>query len=267
MTRTLPMPAQLPPDIKLMNLVTLVCGLAFAGMAVAVMVSWLMRQSLFSLSAITVYGDVTHNNALTLRANVSPRLTGNFFTVDLVQTRKVFESAPWVRQAVVQRQFPDRLKVVLQEHRAEAFWGPEGDTRLLNTFGEVFEANQDEVEAVDLPQLNGPSGQAPLVLDGYRKLAPRFEKLDTLLERLELTSQGSWRAKLDNGAQLELGQGSVEEIDARTQRFLSTLTQVSSRYGRNLESADLRYSNGYALKLRGVTTVSASDKEDKKVKR
>jgi cell division protein FtsQ len=261
------MPAQMPPDIKLMNLVTLLCGLAFAVMALAVMVTWLMRQSLFNLSAITVQGDMTHNNALTLRANVAPRLTGNFFTVDLTQTRTVFESVPWVRQAVVQRQFPDRLKVVLQEHRAEAFWGPEGDTRLLNNFGEVFEANQDEVEAVDLPQLNGPAGQAPLVLDGYRKLAPHFEKIDALLERLELTSQGSWRARLDNGAELELGQGSVDEIDARTQRFLGTLTQVSSRYGRDLESADLRYSNGYAIKLRGVTTTVAGDKEDKKAKR
>ncbi len=267
MTRALPMPPQMSPDIKLMNLMTLLCGLAFAVMALAVMVTWLMRQSLFNLSAITVQGDMTHNNALTLRANVAPRLTGNFFTVDLTQTRTVFESAPWVRQAVVQRQFPDRLKVVLQEHRAEAFWGPEGDTRLLNNFGEVFEANQDEVEAVDLPQLNGPAGQAPLVLDGYRKLAPHFEKIDALLERLELTSQGSWRARLDNGADLELGQGSVDEIDARTQRFLGTLTQVSSRYGRDLESADLRYSNGYAIKLRGVTTTVAGDKEDKKAKR
>lgn len=267
MTRALPMPVPMPPDIKLMNLVTLLCSLAFAVMAVAVMVSWLMRQSLFSLSVITVQGDVTHNNALTLRANVAPRLTGNFFTVDLAQTRTVFESAPWVRQAVVLRQFPDRLKVVLEEHRAEAFWGPEGDTRLLNNFGEVFEANQDEVESVDLPQLNGPAGQAPLVLSGYRKLAPRFEKIDAVLERLELTSQGSWRAKLDSDAELELGQGSVDDIDARTQRFLSTLTQVSSRYGRDLESADLRYSNGYALKLRGVTTVTASEKDDKKVKR
>lgn len=267
MTRAMPMRAPLPPDIKLMNGVALVCGLAFFAMTLAVLVSWLMRQSLFNLSAISVQGDMTHNNAVTLRANVAPRLTGNFFTVDLAKTRAVFESAPWVRQAVVQRQFPDRLKVVLQEHRAEAFWGPEGETRLLNNFGEIFEANQDEVEAADLPQLNGPAGQAPVVLQGYRQLAPYFEKLDTLLERLELTHQGGWRARLDSGAELELGQGSVEDITARTQRFISTLTQVSSKYGRHLESADLRYSNGYAIKLRGVTTTTTSDKEDKKVKR
>ncbi|RUP35749.1 MAG: cell division protein FtsQ, partial [Curvibacter sp.] len=43
-------------------------------------------------------------------------------------------------------------------------------------------------------------------------------------------------------------------------RFVATLTQVTSRYGRrptSLESADLRHTEGYALRLRGVTTVSA----------
>lgn len=261
------LPASLPPDIRLMNAVSAVFCLIFAAMVLALLVAWLMRQPLFSLSAISVQGDVAHNNAVTLRANVAPRLVGNFFTVNLSQTRAVFESVPWVRKATVQRQFPDRLKVVLQEHQAVAYWGPEGDTRLVNTFGEVFEANQAEVESEDLPQLNGPQGQVPLVLQGYRMLAPQFEKLDLQLQRLELTGQGSWRARLDSGALLELGHGPLDALDARTQRFIATLTQASSRYGRNLESADLRYSNGYALKLRGVTTLNPGDKEDKKVKR
>ena len=57
-------------------------------------------------------------------------------------------------------------------------------------------------------------------------------------------------------------------IPARAdQRFVATLTQVASKFGRNLESADLRYSNGYALKLKGVTTLDPGDKNDKSVKR
>jgi cell division protein FtsQ len=45
------------------------------------------------------------------------------------------------------------------------------------------------------------------------------------------------------------------------QRFLGTLTQVASRYGRRpdaLVSADLRYGDGYAVRLRGVGTVEAA---------
>ncbi len=250
-----------------MNAVSTAFSWVFVLMLMALAMSWLQRLPLFKLSAIAVQGDVAHNNAVTLRANVTPRLAGNFFTVNLAQTRAVFESVPWVRKATVQRQFPDRLKVVLQEHQAVAYWGPEGDTRLVNSFGEVFEANQAEVEAVDLPQLNGPAGQALLVLQAYRMVSAQFDKLDMTIERLELTGQGSWRARFDNGATIEMGHGSPDDIESRTQRFMATLSQVSSRYGRDLESADLRYSNGYALKLKGVTTLNPGDKDDKKVKR
>ena len=43
-----------------------------------------------------------------------------------------------------------------------------------------------------------------------------------------------------------------------TQTLTQTLTQVASRYGRRvsaMESADLRHDNGYALRLRGVSTL------------
>jgi cell division protein FtsQ len=256
-----------PVDVKLMNATSLVLALAFAGMLGMFLVSWLLQQNLFRLSAIKVRGDLAHNNAVTLRANVVPRLTGNFFTVDLAGARSAFEAVPWVRKAVVQREFPNRLKVVLQEHQAIALWGQDGEARLVNSYGEVFEANQGDVESDDLPLLNGPAGQAGLVLQAYRVLAPVFEKLDARLEQLELTGRGSWRARLDDGAMLELGQGSVEELQSRARRFTATLTQVSSKFGRQLESADLRYSNGYALKLRGVTTTALGGTDDRKAKR
>jgi cell division protein FtsQ len=45
----------------------------------------------------------------------------------------------------------------------------------------------------------------------------------------------------------------------RTQRFIRTLGQITPHYQRSaeaLEYADLRYPDGYALRLRGVSTVS-----------
>ena len=59
----------------------------------------------------------------------------------------------------------------------------------------------------------------------------------------------------------------MAQVQARAQRFIDTVTQVSSRFGRDVESADLRYASGYALKLRGVTTGDIGDKDDKKKKR
>lgn len=170
-----------------------------------------------------------------------------------------------VRKAVVRREFPNRLRVLLEEHQTVAYWGLESESRLLNNFGEVFEANVGEVDQDVLPRLNGPDGQAPKVLAMYETLNPYFAAMDMGIEQLEMTVRGGWRARLASGASLELGGGTAEELIGRTQRFLKTLTQVVSRYGRTqdaLEAADLRHEDGYAIRLRGVTTV-ATDKTKK----
>jgi len=253
-------PLATPFDVKLMNVTASALFLAFALMVVAAGAGWASRHAGVGISGITVSGEVTHNNAVTLRANVAPRLSGTFLTMDLAAARLAFEAVPWVRQAVVRREFPNRLKVLLQEHQAVAYWGVEGESRLVNNFGEVFEANVGEVEQEALPRLNGPDGQAAQVLAMYQALQPLFEPMDMTLEQIELTVHGGWRARLDTGAAIELGGGSVAEVLARTQRFLKTLTQVTSRYGRNpeaLETADLRHQDGYAIRLRGVTTLAA----------
>ncbi len=250
-----------PLDVKLMNLTASALLVAFAMLVLGALSGWVLRHPVFAIRGIAVGGDVTHNNAVTLRANVAPRLSGTFLTIDLTAARLAFEAVPWVRHAVVRREFPNRLKVLLQEHRAVAYWGAEGESRLVNSFGEVFEANVGEVESEALPRLNGPDGQAALVLAMYQTLEPLFEAMDLAVEHVELTARGGWRARLDSGAMLELGSGAMAEVLARTQRFLKTLTQVTSRYGRKpdaLESADLRHEDAYAIHLRGVTTLVAT---------
>ena len=247
-----------PFDVRLMNITANALFLVFGALLLGAVVSWAANRATFSIGAITVTGDVTHNNAVTLRANVVPKLGGSFLTLDLARAKEAFEGVPWVRQAIVKREFPNRLTVVLTEHQPVAYWGAEGDSRLLNNFGEVFEANLGEVEHEGLPRLSGPTGQEPQVLAMYRLLQPRFEQMDLSLDQLDLSGRGSWQAGLDSGGTLELGRGTDAEVLARTERFLKTLTQVTARYKRRpdaVEAADLRYANGYALRLRGVSTV------------
>lgn len=249
-----------PADIKLMNLSTVVLGLGLGCMVLAALLGWVVRLPAFALQGITVYGDVAHNNAVTLRTHVAPQLHGNFFTLNLDEARKAFESVPWVRVAMVQRDFPNRLTVRLQEHKVVAYWGSESDSTLLNVQGEIFEANVDDLEEDDLPRLDGPPERSNEVLAMYRVLVPEFEPLDVGIEVLALSARGSWRLELDSGGVVEIGQGRPDELVQRVRRFVHTVTQVTSRYGRkasSIESADLRHPEGYALRLRGVSTVAA----------
>ncbi|MGH8797411.1 MAG: cell division protein FtsQ/DivIB [Caldimonas sp.] len=261
-------PAAPPPpgDIALMNTTALVFASLGAILVVATMLLWFVHQPVFALRAIRIEGDMTRNSVSTIRANAAPHLAGNFFTMDLAAGRRAFESVPWVRRAVVTRVWPNRLRVRLEEHRPVALWTNEGDAeRLVDSYGEVFEANLGDVEDDALPTLQGPEGSAAHVLALFGRIAPIFAGLDAHIDTLALSARGSWRAELDSGAEVQLGRGSDDEVIERTQRFAGTLSQVLARYQRPLESADLRHNDGYAVRLKGITTTSGNaDKAQKK---
>lgn len=242
-------------DIRLMNGVSLAVGLLALGVLLTAAVLWVARAPWFTIRAIEIHGDAQRNSAATLRANTVPRLTGTFFTIDLQRAQQVFESVPWVRKAVVRKVWPDRLAVRLEEHQPAARWAAaDGNERLVNTFGEVFEANLGEVEGDTLPLLSGPDGSAAQVLQMQRRLQAVFARLERRVVLLELSGRGSWSLELDDEAELELGRGTADEVLARTERFASTLTQVTQNYKAPLLSADLRHPGGYAVRLKGVTT-------------
>ena len=185
-----------------------------------------------------------------------PRLAGNFFTLNLQAAREAFEAVPWVRHAVVRKVWPNRLVVQLEEHHPVAVWkGEEGDDRLVNSHGEVFEGSVGEAEGETLPAMSGPDGSAPRLMAMHRELQAQFELLQRRVVQLELSGRGSWSLVLDNDATVQLGRGERAEVLARTGRFVSTVSQVTGNFRAPLASADLRHAGGYAVRLSGVTMV------------
>lgn len=248
-----------PMDVRLMNLMASLLLLGCAAFAVFAGGQWAMRHSIFAIARIVVQGELTHNNAVTLRANVAAQITGNFFTINLKTVRDAFQQVAWVRNAEVSREFPRTLRVQLQEHHPAAHWGVDSETSLVNEQGEVFEANGADADLDALPRFSGPPGFAAQVLSMSRELTPLFKQLGLELTGLDLSARGGWLATLDGSAAVELGGGTPPEVVTRTRLFADTLTKVAAQYGRRpdaLETADLRHTGGYALKLRGVTTVS-----------
>jgi hypothetical protein len=158
-------PPPLPVDVRLMNAAAR-CG---AGRAVAAgrrgeVAGRARRCSRCARSASRRRS--ARNSVATIRANALPRLQGNFFSIDLPTARRAFESVPWVRHAVVQRVWPDRLAVRWRStgRRAVAGRGRRND-RLVNSHGEVFEANVGDVEDDALPVLAGPEARQQQMLD------------------------------------------------------------------------------------------------------
>lgn len=252
--------SEMPQDVRWMN----AASAALAGLALAVVLAAglvkLSRLPFFNIHHLQVEGELQRNNLATVRANALPRLTGGFFNQDLFKARDAFEAVPWVRRAVVRRVWPNQLRVTLEEHRPAAYWHHEDrDDQLVNTFGEVFDANLGDVEDEPLPTLSAPAhptpDQARVMLDMLRRLQPLVAPLQGEIDTLRLTDRGSWSLELDSGANIELGRGNAEELADRLQRFVRTLPELNRQYPAPLAQADLRYPEGYAVKLRGVSTL------------
>ena len=255
-----------PLDVRLMNITA---SVVFLGAQLAVLWAgglWLLRHPAFAVGRIVVEGDLAHTSAMSLRANVAPQLVGNFFTLDLQAARRAFEQVPWVRSAQVRREFPSGLRVLLTEHDAVAHWGAEGSGMLMDGQGVVFEAEADDQDDQDesrLPRLIGTPERASELLAMLRLLATALAPLGSSVDTLTLTAHGGWRVQLGSGAVLELGSGTQSEVLERVRRLANTLAQVTQQHGGRsvgaLEYADLRHAGGYAVRLHGVTTMSAEE--------
>lgn len=254
-----PAAVELPGEVRLVNITASMFFIVGGVLMAALALMWLIRQPVFNIKSVKVEGEVTRNSVSTIRANALPQLAGNYFTLDLSRGKQAFEAVPWVRQAIVQRVWPNRLRVLLEEHHAVALWAmKDGDDQLVNQQGEVFQANLGDVEDEALPTLKGPDGSSAEVLAMYQRLVPVFEKLEMHIDQLSMSGRGSWHAEFDNGAEIELGRGTQDELVARSERFVATVTQVIERYQRPLVYADLRHNEGYAVRLKGITTTTVA---------
>ena len=90
------------------------------------------------------------------------------------------------------------------------------------------------------------------------RLRPALAALPAQIETLNLSGRGSWRAELDSDTMVELGRGTDDEVVVRAERFVRTLTQVTGHFKSPVLYADLRHTDGYAVRLRGITTTAAA---------
>ena len=234
---------------RLLNaLADLLIAIALLVFAVAG-VQLLVPSSLFPLRELAVKGELSQVPRTELERVATARVAGNFFAADLAQLRTGFEQLAWVRSVSVRRVWPDRIEVRLEEHQALARWG---DAGLVNTFGERFAA----MSQARLPLFVGPAGTEGEVTRRYRVFAAIIAPLDTGIERVVLTPRYSWQLRLANGLALELGRDVAADVaERRLRRFVAAHGLTLGRMARRHKYVDLRYPNGFALRVPELKTL------------
>ena len=201
----------------------------------------LLRSPLFPVRTVEVTTPLQKTAKGEIEAALRGRIGGNFFAVSLAELRGALEQLPWVRQVTLRRVWPDCLEVALEEHVALARWGNDA---LVNTHGERFPGKTDQV----LPLFVAPAGSEAEVARRYLRFARIIAPLGTELERVVLTPRFAWQLRLKNGLYLLLGRG-ADQAEARLARFVEVHEQTLGRIPRRHDYVDLRYPNGFALRI------------------
>ncbi len=207
---------------------------------VAVLNGWLAADR-WPIQRLQLSAEFSRVSADQVSSAVAPHLQSGFFAIDMPAIRAAVAALPWVAEVEVRKRWPDVLEIRLIEHRPVARWG---EDRLVSDRGELFAApGSDHLQG--LPEMVGPDARLDEVLafDGAARRA--LEGTGIGLRGVRLSQRGSWSLRLSDGARVLLGRTDTSARLARLARHLPTLLASE---GRPLERADLRYSNGFAVR-------------------
>jgi cell division protein FtsQ len=243
-----------------------VIGAALLAMALAAVGAWVLisvvskeasQVNLLPIRSVSFVGELTRVDGEELKriAGGIQTMGGSMLRTDLNQVKAAVKQVEWVRDADVRRRFPGTLEIRIEEHKPFARWAMANLTgapdkthedseqsQLVNTFGEVFEAETDD----KLPLLAGPLGTSPEVMNAWVAYGKQLQPLGQSLMELRLSPRRAWQLKLDNGSTLELGRNEAPE---RLTRFVRAYSSVPALQAANAR-VDLRYASGLAV--RGV---------------
>ncbi len=225
--------------------------LAAAAAVLAAAAVWLVRVPALPVERVDFAEPLANTRREEVGRVLQPTLKGNFFSVNLDAVRGALERLPWVRKVQVRRVWPARLEVRIEEHKAAARWG-EGRGELVNSYGEVFAATAGEERLAALPLLYGPAGTAPEVLARYGELVGQFAAVGERPVQLLLTPRLAWQLRLTGGMLVNMGREQPKApLSARLQRFLEVYPETVGKLATHPEMVDLRYPNGFAMRLAG----------------
>ena len=229
----------------------------------------LAQQPKFQLKRVEVLGDLRHVTAVSVRAALAGRLRGDYFTLRLEDTRRLFETVPWVAQASVRRVWPNSLLVTLTEHRALGVWE---DGRLLSDRGELFVANPDEAEIYGaLPEFSGPAAGAQDAARRYYELSAQFAALSLRIDAIDISERKAWSLRVSSQLSDESREASVSRIELGRDSTAAPLSQrvaqviaayplVVAQIGGTPARIDARYANGLAASLPAKSHATKSDR-------
>ncbi len=226
-------------------------GVYFYNTAKSVSVSLGMK-----LSHVSVEG-VNNMPVTELERFIAAEIEGESLPfLDIKSLRVKIENLSWVRQASVQRLFPDKLFIKVIEHVPQARWQVQGKHYIITEEGEVVSDYVPEKFA-DLTLLVGEN--ANLHVPDLRKLLSYGAALSDRVIAASWIGDRRWDIYFNNGIVVKLPQDNAESAWVKLQKLAIDELLLEHK---NIAIIDMRVSDRLVLRFKDNTQTSFSG-EDK----
>ena len=205
----------------------------------------LLQPDTLPIERVQVKGTFQHLDKKDLYAAIGELANSGFFSVDVHAVKQVAEKLAWVDRASVRRVWPNILQVEITEQVPLAKWK---DGRVVNRRGEIINVeNGSQLSA--LPLFSGPEGVSEMLAKRFQLMSAQLVGLGLNITALSISERRAWRVSLSNGLDLLLGRSANEMQIAR---FSEAYKTVLAEQVEKIQSVDLRYTNGFAVRWKTV---------------
>lgn len=220
----------------------------------AILYAWqyLQHHQLFPVENVTVIDQAAHVDPQTVKAIALPDVESGYFRFSVEKLQAQLSSIPWVEQATVTRDWPNKLVIEFAEYRPVATWDK---TALVTADGMVFSPGNYAKIPVNLPALSGPKAESGDVLVQYEVMQKMLASLNLQIKALDVSDRLAWNLVLNNGMHINLGEQHPVE---RLQAFIAVYPQVFAQAKQQADYVDMRYDHGMAVHWENQDTKNSS---------
>ncbi|MFL0801746.1 MAG: cell division protein FtsQ/DivIB [Agarilytica sp.] len=193
------------------------------------------------LASIKIEGKFKFVSKASLQQLISSRLNGSFVDLNLHDVKTAIEVNPWIDSVLIERIWPDSLKLKIEEHTPIARWNDNG---FINREGELVKVVSNQILA-DLPLLSGLEVNTDELTKNYVFFSELLKRSGLRIDGLSVDSVLSWSIQLDQGFELILGS---DDIQSKIENFAFVYQQYLGNKKNQIDRVDMRYEKGLAVK-------------------
>ena len=214
----------------------------------------LLQPNTLPIERVQVKGPFQYLSKQDLYAAIGELANSGFFSVDVRAVKEAAEKLAWVDHASVRRVWPNILQVEIVEQVPLAKWK---DGRVVNRRGEVIDAEDVDGLSV-LPVFNGPEGSSEMLAKRFQLMSAQLAEMGLGVTALSISERRAWRVSLNNDLDLLLGRSASE---AQLTRFADAYKAVLADQVEKIQSIDLRYTNGFAVRWAPIDEADEKSKQ------